>query len=310
MAVPHVPDGIEVLERVPLARHTYLRVGGPARYFATPRDIVELERLMLWARSAQLPMRVLGGGSNLLVADEGIEALVVSLRHACGGLRIEGERVSAGAAVMLPALARAAAEHDLGGLEFAVGIPGSVGGALQTNAGIGDGRCIGPLVEQVEVFGARGFLTLDRHELRFDYRQSSLRGAGVMVVGATLLLEPRPGAEVQAEMRRLLEVRAATQPTAEPNAGSMFRNPPGDFAGRLIEAADCKGLAVGAVHVSDLHANFFVHDGSATARDVLALMSEVQRRVQEHSAVWLTPEIEWWGDGSPPTPFAGGPPPA
>ncbi len=310
MAVPHVPDGIEVLERVPLARHTYLRVGGPARYFATPRDLVELERLMLWARSAQLPMRVLGGGSNLLVADEGIEALVVSLRHACGGLRIEGERVSAGAAVMLPALARAAAEHDLGGLEFAVGIPGSVGGALQTNAGIGDGRCIGPLVEQVEVFGARGFLTLDRHELRFDYRQSSLRGAGVMVVGATLLLEPRPGAEVQAEMRRLLEVRAATQPTAEPNAGSMFRNPPGDFAGRLIEAADCKGLAVGAVHVSDLHANFFVHDGSATARDVLALMSEVQRRVQEHSAVWLTPEIEWWGDGSPPTPFAGGPPPA
>lgn len=265
---------------------------------------------MLWARAAQLPMRVLGGGSNLLVADEGIEALVVSLRRACGGLRIEGERVTTGAAVMLPALARAAAEHDLGGLEFAVGIPGSVGGALQTNAGIGDGRCIGPLVEQVEVFGARGFLTLDRHELRFDYRQSSLRGAGVMVVGATLLLEPRPGAEVQAEMRRLLEVRAATQPTAEPNAGSMFRNPPGDFAGRLIEAADCKGLAVGAVHVSDLHANFFVHDGSATARDVLALMSEVQRRVQEHSAVWLTPEIEWWGDGSPPTPFAGGPPPA
>ncbi len=310
MAVPHVPDGIEVLERVPLARHTYLRVGGPARYFATPRDLVELERLMLWARAAQLPMRVLGGGSNLLVADEGIEALVVSLRRACGGLRIEGERVTTGAAVMLPALARAAAEHDLGGLEFAVGIPGSVGGALQTNAGIGDGRCIGPLVEQVEVFGARGFLTLDRHELRFDYRQSSLRGAGVMVVGATLLLEPRPGAEVQAEMRRLLEVRAATQPTAEPNAGSMFRNPPGDFAGRLIEAADCKGLAVGAVHVSDLHANFFVHDGSATARDVLALMSEVQRRVQEHSAVWLTPEIEWWGDGSPPTPFAGGPPPA
>ncbi len=307
MVVPPVPEGIEVLERVPLARHTYLRVGGLARYFATPDDLVQLERLLLWARAARLPMRVLGGGSNLLVADEGVEALVVSLRRACGGLRFEGPRVTAGAAVMLPSLARAAAGRDLGGLEFAAGIPGSVGGALQTNAGIGDGRCIGPLVERAEVFGARGLLTLHRHELRFGYRESNLRGAGVMVVGATLLLTPRPGAEVRAEMRRLLDARAASQPTAEPNAGSMFRNPPGDFAGRLIEAAGCKGLAAGAVRVSQLHANFFVHDGAATARDVLALMSEVQRRVHDTAGAWLEPEIVWWGNGPLPAPFAGQP---
>lgn len=306
MSIPP-PADLEVLERVPLARHTYLRIGGPARYFATPRDLVELERLMLWARAAGLPMRIIGGGSNLLVADEGIEAVVVSLRRACGSISFNGPRVTVGAAVMLPALARAAAEHDLGGLEFAAGIPGSVGGALQTNAGIGDGRSVGPLVQDVEVFGGRGFQTLSRHELRFEYRQSSLRGAGVMVVGATLLLEPKPGAEVHAEMRRLLEARAATQPTAEPNAGSIFRNPEGDFAGRLIEAAGCKGLAAGGVHVSELHANFFVHDGAGRAHDVLVLMSEVQQRVLAASGVWLTPEIVWWGDGPPPAPFVGAP---
>jgi len=307
MTSPPPPAGIDVHEDVPLARHTYLRIGGPAQYFATPRDLVELERLMLWARAASMPMRIIGGGSNLLVADEGVSGLVVSLRRACGGMQFNGTRVTVGAAVMLPALARAAAERDLGGLEFAVGIPGSVGGALQTNAGIGDGRCIGPLVQEVEVFGGRGFQTLSRYEVRFEYRQSSLRGAGVMVVGATLNLEPRPAADVQAEMRRLLDARAASQPTAEPNAGSMFRNPEGDYAGRLIEAADCKGLASGGVRVSEQHANFFVHDGSGRARDVIALMSEVQRRVLESSGVWLMPEIVWWGDGEPPAPFLGPP---
>jgi len=307
MAIPAPPAGIEVHEGVPLARHTYLRIGGAAQYFATPRDLVELELLMLWARAAGLPMRIIGGGSNLLVADEGVSGLVVSLRRACGAMQFNGTRVTVGAAVMLPALARAAAEHDLGGLEFAVGIPGSVGGALQTNAGIGDGRSIGPLVQEVEVFGGRGFQTLSRYEVRFEYRQSSLRGAGVMVVGATLNLEARPGAEVQAEMKRLLEARSASQPTAEPNAGSMFRNPTGDFAGRLIEAAGCKGLASGGVRVSEKHANFFVHDGTGRARDVIALMSEVQARVLQASGVWLTPEIVWWGDGPPPAPFAEAP---
>lgn len=302
-----LPPGIEVHEHVPLGRHTYLRIGGPARYFATPPDVATLERLIAWAREWRLALRVLGGGSNLLVADEGIDALVVSLRSACGGLRFEGTHAIVGAAVMLPALARAAAEHGLGGLEFAVGIPGSLGGALQSNAGIGDGRSVGPLVEAVEVLGARGRQTLGRDALRFDYRRSSLRGSGVMVTAATLALAPRPRAEIEAEMRRLLEARAATQPTAEPNAGSIFRNPPGDFAGRLIDTAGCKGLAVGAAHVSELHANFIVHDGTATARDVVVLMAEVQRRVFAHTGVWLLPEIEWWGDGAPPEAFAAAP---
>ena len=288
---------------MPLARHTYLRLGGPARYFAVPEDGEQLDQLFEWARAARLPVRVIGGGSNVLVSDAGLDALVVSLRRACGGTRFEGERVIAGAAVMLPALARAAAARDLGGLEFAIGIPGSMGGALQSNAGIGDGRCIGPLVEEVAVLGGRGRNTLGRHELRFDYRRSNLRGAGVMVLSATLQLTARPRQEVEAEMRRLLEARQASQPTAQPNAGSIFRNPDGDFAGRLVEAAGCKGLSVGHASVSELHANFIVHDGAASSDDVVQLMAQVQRRVHEDSGVWLRPEIEWWGDGEPPAPF-------
>ena len=301
---PQPPAGVAVARAEPLARHTYLRLGGPARYYAEPRDLDELERLLAWAREAELSLRVLGGGSNLLVADGGIDALVLSLRRCCGSTSFDGERVTAGAAVMLPALSRAAAERSLGGLEFAIGIPGTVGGALQSNAGIGDGRDIGGLVERVEVLGGRGRATLGRDELRFEYRRSSLRGSGVMVLAATLLLHDRPRAEIEADTRALLTHRQATQPTAEPNAGSIFRNPPGDHAGRLIEAAGCKGLHVGGATVSALHANFIVHDGAASAADVAALMFEVQRRVRDHAGVWLEPEIEWWGGDPLPPAFA------
>ena len=297
------PDGIELHHDVPLARHTYLRVGGPARYLAIPDDAAQLEQLLGWARGEGLAVRVLGGGSNLLVADEGVDALVISLRRAAGAIRFEGTQVVAGAAVMLPALSRAAAEQELGGLEFAIGIPGSVGGALNSNAGIGDGRSIGPLVEAVEVLGGRGHSTIPRDQLHFAYRRSSLRGAGVMVLGATLQLRPRPRAQLEAELGELLERRQASQPTAEPNAGSIFRNPEGDFAGRLIEAAGCKGLAIGSAHVSELHANFVVHDGDATAADVVALIAELQRRVLAHAGVRLQPEIEWWGNAPVPAPF-------
>ena len=302
------PAGIEVLRDEPLARHTYLRVGGLAGYFAAPATLNDLQRLAAWAQAEGLTLRVIGGGSNVLVADEGVRGLVISLRAACGSLRFEGTRVTAGAAVMLPALAKAAAELDLGGLEFAIGIPGSVGGGLRTNAGIGDGRCIGPLVESVDVLSDGGVRTIAAADLTFDYRTSSLRDRGLVALGATLALEARPRVEVEAEMRRLLEARQASQPTAEPNAGSIFRNPTADYAGRLIEAAGCKGLAAGAATVSELHANFIVHDGTATAADVVSLMALVYERVAERFGVRLRPEIEWWGDGAPPPPFLAHPP--
>ena len=300
--LPDAPPELGLLREEPMSRHTYLRLGGPAAYFGTPADLDELDRIARWARGHGLPVRVAGGGSNVLVADEGVRAVVVSLRRACREVAFTPDHaVQAGAGVMLPALSRQAAERGLGGLEFAIGIPGSVGGAMQTNAGIGDGRCIADLVRSVEVLRGDRRVTVGREEITFAYRTSSLRGSGDIVLGARLQLEPRPREAVEAEMRRLLEARQATQPTAEPNAGSVFRNPPGDYAGRLIEAAGCKGRRVGGAQVSTLHANFIVQDGTATTADVTTLMAEVQRRVAEQFGVTLVPEVEWWGvEGAPP----------
>ncbi|MCK9486396.1 MAG: UDP-N-acetylmuramate dehydrogenase [Dehalococcoidia bacterium] len=312
---PDPPPHLGLTRDEPMAHHTYIRLGGPAAFFGAPPDFEALVRMAAWAREAALPLRVVGGGSNMLVADEGVRAVVVSLRHACGEVTFDDQRheVTAGAAVMLPALARAAAERGLGGLEFAIGIPGAVGGALQTNAGIGDGRCIGNIVRSVEVLRDGQRLTLSRDEVAWDYRTTSLRGSGDLVLSARLGLTPRPRAEVEAEMRRLLEARQRTQPTSEPNAGSVFRNPEGDHAARLIQAAGCKGLRVGGAQVSTLHANFIVHDGkarggptadaAATTKDVLAVMAEVQRRVRAAFGVTLVPEVEWWGDGPLPEPY-------
>jgi len=301
--LPEAPPDLALRRDDSLARHTYLRLGGPAAYFGEPTDLEALRRIAAWAATAGLPLRVLGGGSNTLIAEAGVTAVVLSLRAACGNVAFEGARVTAGSGVMLPALARAAAAHDLGGLEFAIGIPGTVGGALQSNAGIGDGRDIGGLVEAVDILEGGAVRSLGRDQLEFGYRTTSLRGSGAIVLAATLRLEARPRAECEAQMTRLLDARQASQPTAERNAGSIFRNPDGDHAGRLIEGAGCKGLAVGGASVSELHANFIVHDGTATAADVAALMLAVRTRVAEDSGVTLTPEVEWWGDGVVPEVF-------
>lgn len=303
--LPSPPADLGLRAAEPLARHTYLRLGGPAGLYGEPADRAALLRALAWASEAGVAVRAIGGGSNLLVSDEGWPGLVVSLRRCCGDVLWGGELgpsgVRAGAAVMLPALARSAAARELGGLEFAIGIPGSLGGALQSNAGIADGRSIGPLVGEVELYRGGAVVSTG---LDFGYRTTSLRGSGALVLGATLSLSARPRAEIEAEMRGLLEARRRTQPTAQRNAGSIFRNPPGDAAGRLIEAAGLKGLAVGGARVSELHANFIVHDGAASASDVSELMAEVGRRVLAHSGVRLVPEIEWWGAGEPPEAFA------
>jgi UDP-N-acetylmuramate dehydrogenase len=303
--LPEAPAALALRRDEPLARHTYFRLGGPAAYFGEPATIEDLRAIVDWARSAGLTVRIVGGGSNLLVGDDGVTAVVLSLRHACGGITFEDERVTAGGAVMLPALARAAAAHDLGGLEFAVGIPGTVGGALQSNAGIGDSRALGDLVESVDLLEDGEPRTVRRDQLAFEYRTTSLRGSGAVVLAAALRLTARPRAECEAEMARLLEARQASQPTAERNAGSIFRNPPGDYAGRLIDEAGCKGLAVGGARVSERHANFIVHDGAATAAEVASLMLAVRARVQSHAGVTLVPEVVWWGDGQPPAVFRG-----
>ncbi|MDA1009872.1 MAG: UDP-N-acetylmuramate dehydrogenase [Chloroflexi bacterium] len=307
MALPMPPPDLNLLPDEPMAKHTYLRLGGPAAYFGIPDDAEALDRMLAWARDVDLAVRIAGGGSNVLVSDEGVRALVISLRRVCGTVVFADDgSVHAGAGVMLPALARQAAERGLSGMEFAIGIPGSVGGALQTNAGIGDGRCVAEIVRRVDVLRDGRRLTLARDEIRFEYRNSSLREAHDLVLGAEFMLSPGVREEIEAEMRRLLEARQASQPTSEPNAGSVFRNPQGDYAGRLIEGAGCKGLRIGGAQVSTLHANFITQDGTAKTADVVELMTTVQARVRAQFGIALVPEIEWWGrdaDDPPPAPW-------
>ncbi len=302
--LPHPPPALGLARDEPLLRHTYMRIGGPAAFYGSPLDLDALERIAVWADQGGLPLLAIGGGSNVLVSDEGVTAVVVSLRAAAGHIEFSDAGVDVGAAVMLPGLAREAATRGLSGLEFAVGIPGTVGGALQSNAGIGDGRDIGALVRWVEVWRDGARVRLGRDQLQFTYRSSSLRGSGDIVLAAGLDLEPAEPGAIETEMGRLLMARQASQPTASPNAGSIFRNPEGDFAGRLVDAAGCKGLRSGHAEVSALHANFIVHDGQGTASDIASLMATVQARVSEDSGVDLRPEIVWWGDSDPPPAFA------
>ena len=283
--------------------NTY-RVGGPVAVLVRVRDAEALATVAAAARRHQPRLLVIGRGSNLLVSDAGFSGLVVVLEGDfeaidTEGLRADTPALRAGGAVPLPVLARRAAGGGLAGLEFYVGIPGSVGGAVRMNAG-GHGR------ETVEVLRRAWVLDLldadasptgserDVAELELDYRHSNLRPSEVVTAAEFTVTRDDPAA-CEARVAEIVRWRREHQPGGQ-NAGSVFRNPPGDSAGRLIDAAGLKGLRVGGAVVSDKHANFFQADAGATARDVLDLVAEVQRRVAQASGVELVPELHVVGD--------------
>lgn len=279
----------------PLARHTTFRIGGPAEFFVTVTSRAELAGIVGLARGRQLPLRILGNGSNLLVADEGVRGLVVVLAGELVRREITGTTVTAGGGYNLPRLALEVSRLGLGGLAFACAIPGTVGAGLLINAGAHGG-------EMKDVVGAVTVMWPDGREQRLTpaevglrYRGSDLQGTGAIVLDVTFHLHPADPAQLDAEMRHLLERRRQSQPLQYPNAGSIFKNPPGDYAGRLIDQAGCKGWREGDAQVSPRHANFIVNLGQATARDVLTLALRVQERVQAVFGVRLEPEVRIWG---------------
>jgi UDP-N-acetylmuramate dehydrogenase len=287
--------GDAVRFEVSLARFTSLRVGGPAEALASPPDRGALARCLRICAEHAVAVSVLGNGFNTLVRDGGVEGLVLRL-NAFRALRREpsGE-LSAEAGVTHATLARHCAEHGLAGLEFAAGIPGTVGGWIAMNAGVPE-REVKDVVRAVEVMDAAGARRcLPASELGFAYRSARGLPPGAVVVAAAFRVRPSPPAEVQAEIDRHLEKRARTQPLDVPSCGSVFKNPPGDFAGRLIEAAGLKGRRVGGAEISSVHANFIVNRGGATAGDVLALIEEVRERVRERSGTALEPEVRILG---------------
>ena len=285
-------------ENVVLAPHTHLRVGGPARWFAEPWAEEDVAVLVRTARELEIPLFVLGGGSNLLIADEGVEGIVVTLERMNRTVR-EKTRLTAQAGVSLPGLMRSAKDLGLAGLERLAGIPAQVGGAVAMNAGTRDGSTF-DLVVGVTVVDQNGEIrALARSDLAPSYRNGNLGGS--IALAATFELVPDSPQRIQARLEESLKRRNATQPVAQRSVGCVFQNPPGAVAGALIDQAGCKLMRQGGIAVSAKHANYFVNEGEGSAKDFVALMHEVQRRVKERFAVDLEPEVRFWGGASNPS---------
>ncbi|MCL2337368.1 MAG: UDP-N-acetylmuramate dehydrogenase [Firmicutes bacterium] len=302
MAGKDVYDGLNKLFKgqlkaaEPMSKHTSWRIGGAADYFAEPADRDDLRLALLWAARQGLPVTVIGNGTNLLVADRGVRGLVLKLGAGLSAITIEGAVINAGAGASLPRLAYLTLRAGLSGFEFLAGIPGSVGGALLMNAGA-NGGSVGERVLQVTTMDYAGRTAIfEKNELEFNYRKSCLARRDVIIVGASFAGLPCSEAEIKKKMDDYLERRRNTQPLEQPNAGSVFKNPPGDSAGRLIEKAGCKNMRVGAIQVSPRHANFFVNLGGGTAADVLALVRKVQGAVEKQCGVKLLLEVQLLGE--------------
>lgn len=288
----------------PMARHTWMRIGGPAEAFVVPKDLAALSALVRWCHDNGRPCLTIGGGTNLLVADAGVRGVVVSLARCLDRieeLEIENDvvRVTAMAGVKLSALVRYTVENGLRGLTFAAGIPGSVAGAVIMNAGTRQG-CMAEVLDHLELLtGDGGTVTASRQQLDIGYRNISwsrvIPGTDaqpVMVIRVSVRLTPgRPDA-LRKEVAARLEHRQRSQPTNMPSAGCFFKNPSAALpAGRLIDRAGLKGLRVGGAQVSERHANFIVNRGGATAADVLELMDRVRETVFDLCQITLEPEV-------------------
>ena len=285
-------NGIKINE--PMSLHTSWKVGGPADYFLIPASQGELVDIVRYASDHDLPLFVFGNGTNLLVRDGGIRGLVVHMGAPFHYIHWEKNGLVAGAGTPMPQLACAAAHKGLAGLEYAGGIPGSLGGALVMNAGA-YGSYTGQLVKDVTLVGPDGnIFRLGREKLDFGYRCSNLAGAGI-ITGARLKLEEGDPAELESRVEFFLAERRRRHPQL-PSAGSVFRNLPDRPAGRLIEAAGGKGMRVGDACVSEQHANFIVNLGRATASDILDLIGAVQRLVKERFGIELQPEVKVVGE--------------
>jgi UDP-N-acetylmuramate dehydrogenase len=288
-------------ENVELSRHTTLGTGGPARAFACADSVTELEELLRWAQERDSAVATVGLGSNLLVADDGVDALVLKLGGELASVDIDGDLLRAGGGAANAVALHRARSAGLGGFEFACAIPGTIGGGVWMNAGAYGGEFSQVLVRAL-VAGPDGTGWLTPAELGLSYRHSSLRH-GQVVVQAELRLTPRPPDEIKADVRALNAQRKAAQPTNRRTFGSVFKNPDHELsAGRMLEACGLKGHRIGGAQISPKHANFIENADGARSADAVALMVEARRRANEGYGVELRHEVEFLGDLRLPSP--------
>lgn len=285
----------EVREAEPLRKHVSFRIGGPADVLVLPRALDELRAVVRWLFAEGVPFTVLGQGSNVLISDAGVRGVVLKIGKGVDRVVFEGDRVTVEAGAGLPHLARDAAGRGLSGLEFAAGIPASVGGAVVMNAGA-HGHAMQEILISARVLMQDGEHVLTPAMLGYEYRTSTLQQRPAVVANASLQLQRSDPDTVRRRTEDWLAHRNATQPIGPPSSGCVFRNPAGDHAGRLIDLAGGKGLEVGGARVSEIHANYIVNAGDATAADVSALMRKVNALVEEKFGVRLDPEIKLVGE--------------
>ena len=280
-----------LLAQEPMAKHTSFRIGGPADVLAQPADAAEPAALLKRAGEYAVPVTLVGNGSNLLVRDKGIRGLVIKLSNIFSSITVDGNVMTFGSGISLAMASKKAASLSLSGLEFAVGIPGTIGGAVYMNAGAYDGE-MAKVVTSVRVMDREGKISeLKASELAFAYRHTALQNSGLIVVSVTVALQPGEAESIAAKMADFSQRRISKQPLELPSAGSMFKRPVGYFAGTLIEQTGLKGYTVGGAQVSTKHAGFVVNVGGATAKDVLQLISDVQSKVFAAHGVRLEPEV-------------------
>ncbi len=273
--------------------HSTFKIGGPAKYYLEPRDTRQLKLLLKSLNRDKIPILVIGAGSNILIDDNGIQALVLRLNSPCfRRISLDHHRLSAASGVSLSQIVKVSQRKGLSGLEFLSGIPGTLGGALAMNAGIPE-RNIGDLVENVRVMDYRGKIkTLNKEEIKFGYRTANL--SKYIILNAQLKLVNKDKQEIKNSIKKYLNRRKSTQDLSSVSAGCIFKNPKGNQAGRLIDLCGLKGKIIGDACISRIHANFILNLGNATARDVLRLMDLAKRQVKKKFNITLEPEIKIW----------------
>lgn len=298
---------LSLLQDEPMKKHTTFRIGGPADYYAEP-DVSQISKLIEIAKACDMPVAVIGNGSNLLVGDKGIRGLVIGIGKGLSEIEVtedvaqqstaqdNGRIITAGAGAILAAVAAKAAEASLSGLEFASGIPGSVGGAVVMNAGAYGGEIKDVLIDATVLTADGELKTVTRDELDLSYRHSIVPEKSYIVLSARFMLTPKPQDEIKAYMAELRAKRVEKQPLEYPSAGSTFKRPEGYFAGKLIMDAGLRGYSVGDAQVSGKHCGFVVNKGKATAADVLTLIKDVQETVLKQFGVKLEPEVKMIGE--------------
>ncbi len=303
---------LSLMQDEPMKKHTTFRIGGAADYYAEP-DVSQISKLIEIAKACDMPVAVIGNGSNLLVGDKGIEGPVIGIGKGLSEIEVteavaqqstaqdftaqdNGRIITAGAGAILAAVAAKAAEASLSGLEFASGIPGSVGGAVVMNAGAYGGEIKDVLIDATVLTAEGELRTVTRDELDLSYRHSIVPEKGYIVLSARFMLTPKPQDEIKAYMAELRAKRVEKQPLEYPSAGSTFKRPEGYFAGKLIMDAGLRGYSVGDAQVSQKHCGFVVNKGEATAADVLTLIKDVQETVLKQFGVKLEPEVKMIGE--------------